>query len=205
MRPSLFTSSGRVGTSVSTHSRTSDLAVDGTPVQRRCGLRLPLMPHVLRRIRRAESEHLRDALALNETRRHQVHGEYSPVRVCVDSAMTPCGGRQASGTLTRASLSRCKPVSDSSSRPSHRRAFRPPAPARDHDRRAGRRSRSTRRGPAARRRTASVVGVVCHPHPLHAGTMQNKVVHTAARALQEAGAATVRFNFRGVGAQRRTL
>lgn len=45
-----------------------------------------------------------------------------------------------------------------------------------------------------------VIGVVCHPHPLHGGTMQNKVVHTAARALQEAGAATVRFNFRGVGA-----
>jgi alpha/beta superfamily hydrolase len=44
------------------------------------------------------------------------------------------------------------------------------------------------------------VGVVCHPHPQHGGTMQNKVVHTAARALQEAGAATVRFNFRGVGA-----
>ena len=46
----------------------------------------------------------------------------------------------------------------------------------------------------------SIVGVVCHPHPLHGGTMQNKVVHTTARALQEAGAATVRFNFRGVGA-----
>jgi alpha/beta superfamily hydrolase len=45
----------------------------------------------------------------------------------------------------------------------------------------------------------SVVGVVCHPHPLHGGTMQNKVVHTTARAMQEAGAATVRFNFRGVG------
>ena len=44
-----------------------------------------------------------------------------------------------------------------------------------------------------------VIGVVCHPHPLHGGTMQNKVVHTAARAMQEAGAATVRFNFRGVG------
>jgi uncharacterized protein len=45
-----------------------------------------------------------------------------------------------------------------------------------------------------------VVGVVCHPHPLHGGTMQNKVVHTLARAMQELGAATVRFNFRGVGA-----
>jgi alpha/beta superfamily hydrolase len=44
-----------------------------------------------------------------------------------------------------------------------------------------------------------VVGVVCHPHPLYGGTMQNKVVHTTARAMQEAGAATVRFNFRGVG------
>ena len=46
----------------------------------------------------------------------------------------------------------------------------------------------------------TVVGVMCHPHPLHGGTMQNKVVHTAARAMQEVGAATVRFNFRGVGA-----
>ena len=45
----------------------------------------------------------------------------------------------------------------------------------------------------------AVVGVVCHPHPLHGGTMQNKVVHTLARAMQEAGAPTVRFNYRGVG------
>ncbi|HET9694367.1 MAG TPA: alpha/beta fold hydrolase [Steroidobacteraceae bacterium] len=45
----------------------------------------------------------------------------------------------------------------------------------------------------------AIAGVVCHPHPLHGGTMQNKVVHTCARAMQEAGAATVRFNFRGVG------
>jgi uncharacterized protein len=42
--------------------------------------------------------------------------------------------------------------------------------------------------------------LVCHPHPLFGGTMDNKVVTTAARALQEAGFATVRFNFRGVGA-----
>lgn len=41
--------------------------------------------------------------------------------------------------------------------------------------------------------------VVCHPHPLFGGTMDNKVVHVAARALQEKGYATVRFNFRGVG------
>jgi len=48
--------------------------------------------------------------------------------------------------------------------------------------------------------TRRVIGVVCHPHPLFGGTMQNKVVHTVARAMQEAGATTVRFNFRGVGA-----
>jgi alpha/beta superfamily hydrolase len=45
----------------------------------------------------------------------------------------------------------------------------------------------------------ATVGVVCHPHPLYGGTMQNKVVHTLARAMQELGAPTVRFNFRGVG------
>jgi alpha/beta superfamily hydrolase len=42
-------------------------------------------------------------------------------------------------------------------------------------------------------------GVVCHPHPLFAGTLQNKVVHTLARSFQELGAPTIRFNFRGVG------
>lgn len=43
------------------------------------------------------------------------------------------------------------------------------------------------------------VAVVCHPHPLHGGTMTNKVVHTVARALNRLGVTTVRFNFRGVG------
>jgi alpha/beta superfamily hydrolase len=42
--------------------------------------------------------------------------------------------------------------------------------------------------------------VVCHPHPLFGGTLHNKVVHTLARSLRSGGAATVRFNFRGVGA-----
>jgi len=42
--------------------------------------------------------------------------------------------------------------------------------------------------------------VVCHPHPLYGGSMQNKVVTTVARALQETGMPTLRFNFRGVGA-----
>jgi alpha/beta superfamily hydrolase len=46
----------------------------------------------------------------------------------------------------------------------------------------------------------SSYAVVCHPHPLFGGTMDNKVVTTVARALQEIGIPTLRFNFRGVGA-----
>ncbi len=42
-------------------------------------------------------------------------------------------------------------------------------------------------------------GVVCHPHPLFGGTMDNKVVTTLARALRDARVPTLRFNFRGVG------
>src|ERR1700722_3706332 len=45
----------------------------------------------------------------------------------------------------------------------------------------------------------SAFGVVCHPHPLYGGTLDNKVVHTLARAFEERGAPTIRFNFRGVG------
>jgi uncharacterized protein len=42
-------------------------------------------------------------------------------------------------------------------------------------------------------------GVVCHPHPLYGGTLDNKVVYTLARAFQEHDAPAMRFNFRGVG------
>lgn len=42
-------------------------------------------------------------------------------------------------------------------------------------------------------------GVVCHPHPLYGGTLDNKVVYTLARAFQQRGAPAIRFNFRGVG------
>lgn len=44
------------------------------------------------------------------------------------------------------------------------------------------------------------IGIVCHPHPLGGGTMHNKVVFRAAAGLVDAGLATLRFNFRGVGA-----
>lgn len=41
--------------------------------------------------------------------------------------------------------------------------------------------------------------VVCHPHPVHGGTMHNNVVYNTARAMRERGMAVLRFNFRGVG------
>jgi len=41
--------------------------------------------------------------------------------------------------------------------------------------------------------------VVCHPHPLFGGTMDNKVVSTLVRAMHQIGVPTLRFNFRGVG------
>lgn len=43
------------------------------------------------------------------------------------------------------------------------------------------------------------VAVICHPNPPDGGTLHNKVVTMCARALNESGIATVRFNFRGVG------
>ncbi len=47
---------------------------------------------------------------------------------------------------------------------------------------------------------ARSIAVIAHPHPLFGGSMDNKVVTTLARAFAESGAATFRFNFRGVGA-----
>ena len=47
--------------------------------------------------------------------------------------------------------------------------------------------------------TPQARAVVCHPHPLYGGTMHNAVVTRTAAALVERGAATLRFNFRGVG------
>jgi uncharacterized protein len=44
------------------------------------------------------------------------------------------------------------------------------------------------------------IAVICHPHPMGGGTLHNKVVFRAARGLENANIATLRFNFRGVGA-----
>lgn len=43
------------------------------------------------------------------------------------------------------------------------------------------------------------VAVVCHPHPLQQGSMHNKVAYMLARAFNDLGAVSLRFNFRGVG------
>jgi uncharacterized protein len=50
-----------------------------------------------------------------------------------------------------------------------------------------------------RARTLRGAALVLHPHPLGGGTMHNKVVFRAASALNDAGLATLRLNFRGVG------
>lgn len=50
----------------------------------------------------------------------------------------------------------------------------------------------------ADKRAPRAAAVVCHPHPLYGGTMNNNVVFRAARGLQSAGLAVLRFNFRGV-------
>src|SRR5918911_2252526 len=46
---------------------------------------------------------------------------------------------------------------------------------------------------------ARAAALVLHPHPLHGGTMHNKVVFRTARGLNEAGAIALRINFRGTG------
>ncbi|MBV9182487.1 MAG: alpha/beta fold hydrolase [Acidobacteria bacterium] len=46
---------------------------------------------------------------------------------------------------------------------------------------------------------SSHAALVCHPHPLYGGTMHNKVVFHAAKALNQFGFPVLRFNFRGTG------
>ncbi|NQD94680.1 alpha/beta fold hydrolase [Pseudomonas sp. CrR25] len=44
------------------------------------------------------------------------------------------------------------------------------------------------------------VALICHPNPVQGGTMLNKVVSTLQRTARDGGLATLRFNYRGVGA-----
>ncbi len=44
-----------------------------------------------------------------------------------------------------------------------------------------------------------VTFVMCHPHPLFQGTMDNKVVTTLTKMFNRLGVKTIRFNYRGVG------
>lgn len=53
--------------------------------------------------------------------------------------------------------------------------------------------------PKERPRPDLHIAIVCHPHPLHGGTMNNKVVTTTCRAFHELGFISIRFNYRGVG------
>jgi alpha/beta superfamily hydrolase len=46
---------------------------------------------------------------------------------------------------------------------------------------------------------ATHAAVVCHPHPLYGGTLHNKVVFHAMKALNSFGMPVLRFNFRGAG------
>jgi alpha/beta superfamily hydrolase len=43
------------------------------------------------------------------------------------------------------------------------------------------------------------LALIAHPHPLHGGSLDNKVAHTLARAALARGQVAVRPNFRGVG------
>ena len=63
------------------------------------------------------------------------------------------------------------------------------------------------RGPAGRLEAllntgaehAQYAALVCHPHPAGGGTMHNKVVYHAMKAMNAAGLPVLRFNFRSVG------
>jgi alpha/beta superfamily hydrolase len=46
---------------------------------------------------------------------------------------------------------------------------------------------------------ATCAALVCHPHPLYGGTLHNKVVYNAMKALHGFGLPVLRFNFRGAG------
>ncbi len=46
---------------------------------------------------------------------------------------------------------------------------------------------------------ATHAALICHPHPVYGGTLHNKVVFHAMKALNSLGMPALRFNFRGAG------
>jgi alpha/beta superfamily hydrolase len=52
---------------------------------------------------------------------------------------------------------------------------------------------------AATSSSAQPGAVICHPHPVYGGTMDNNVVLAVTKVLRDTGHSTLRFNFRGVG------
>jgi len=49
------------------------------------------------------------------------------------------------------------------------------------------------------REPGAPIALILHPHPLHGGTMNNRIVFTLFQAFQQRGFSVLRFNFRGVG------
>ena len=43
------------------------------------------------------------------------------------------------------------------------------------------------------------LALIMHPHPLHGGTMNNRITYTMYQSFQKLGFSVMRFNFRGVG------
>ena len=47
--------------------------------------------------------------------------------------------------------------------------------------------------------TGAPLALMLHPHPLHGGTMNNRISYTSYQSFQRLGFSVMRFNFRGVG------
>ena len=49
------------------------------------------------------------------------------------------------------------------------------------------------------------IAIVLHPHPLHGGNMNNRIIYNMFHAFVEQGFSVLRFNFRGVGRSQGTF
>ena len=53
--------------------------------------------------------------------------------------------------------------------------------------------------------TGAPVALILHPHPLHGGTMNNRVTYSMYQSFQRLGCSVMRFNFRGSVAARAAM